>query len=265
MDEGAEMDRGGAQSKIKRLEYTTDSGAGQRARIGLLVLESDQTVEWEFRALTGLPGVSVYHSRLAMDATVTPETLARMEGELPVAARLIPDFMELDAIGYGCTSGSTIIGEDRVSEILQGIHPGVPSTNPFTAARVALATMGVRRLALLTPYSPEVTEVMQARFGEIGIEVVMVGSFYEEDDRLVGRIDPASILKAAISVGETDCDGVFVSCTSLRAASIVEEAERVLGKPVTASNHALAWHLLRLAGIQDRIAGFGRLFDLSIG
>ena len=33
--------------------------------------------------------------------------------------------------------------------------------------------------------------------------------------------------------------------------------------PVTASNHALAWHLLRLAGISDEIAGFGRLFKLQ--
>ncbi|MDG1084956.1 MAG: Asp/Glu racemase, partial [Planktotalea sp.] len=57
------------------------------------------------------------------------------------------------------------------------------------------------------------------------------------------------------------CDGVFISCTSLRAAGIVEQAERQLGKPVTSSNHALAWHLLRLAGIDDGLDGFGQLFQ----
>jgi maleate isomerase len=29
---------------------------------------------------------------------------------------------------------------------------------------------------------------------------------------------------------------------------------------VTSSNHALAWHCLRLAGYDDLVPGFGRLF-----
>ena len=57
---------------IQRLDFGTDNGAGARARIGLLVLETDQTIEAEFRALTDLPGVSIYHARLANDADVTP-------------------------------------------------------------------------------------------------------------------------------------------------------------------------------------------------
>ncbi len=76
---------------LQRLSFETDAGEGARARMGLLVLESDQTVEAEFRALLDpLPDVSVYHARLANDTQVTPETLARMEEELPVAAGLIP-------------------------------------------------------------------------------------------------------------------------------------------------------------------------------
>ena len=38
--------------------------------------------------LTDLPGVSVYHARLANDVIVTPETLAKMEAELPVASKV---------------------------------------------------------------------------------------------------------------------------------------------------------------------------------
>ena len=102
------------QPEVRRLSYTSDKGAGARARIGVLVLESDQTMEAEFTQLLPQDGVAVYHSRLPNDATVTPETLAKMEQELPIAARLIPGYMGLDSIGYGCTSGSTIIGEDKV-------------------------------------------------------------------------------------------------------------------------------------------------------
>ena len=250
---------------ISRIGFTTDTGAGSRARIGLLVLESDQTMEWEMRLMTHLSGVSVYHSRLANDVVVTPKTLAKMDAELPISAKLLPEYLALNAIGYGCTSGSTIIGENRVADILDAAHPGVPSSNPLTAAKAALNVMGVKRLGLVTPYTPDVTQAMQDRFEEAGIQITAVGSFYEDSDEVVGRIDPNSILEAAIAIGSSDkVDGVFVSCTSLRAAGIIERAEAVLNKPVTASNHALAWHLLRLAGVEDNVDGFGRLFKIQL-
>ena len=251
--------------EIARLDFETDLGAGARARIGLLVLESDQTMEWEMRHMADLPGVALYHARLANDAEVTPDTLVQMELELPKAAALLPGYLGLKAIGYGCTSGSTIIGELRVSELIQSHHPTVPTSNPLTAAKAALKQLGVKRLGLLTPYRPDVTELMQARFEEAGIVIQSVGSFYQQDDRVVGRITPEAILDAALAVGQNDLvDGVFISCTSLRAAGIVGQAEAALGKPVTASNHALAWHLLRLAGIRDEVTGFGRLFHAQL-
>lgn len=258
-------DNSAVEAAITRLGFTTDAGAGARARLGLLVLESDHTMEWEMRLMTHLPGVAVYHARLANDVVVTPETLANMEAELPVAAGLLPDYLGLTALGYGCTSGSTIIGEERVAAILEGKHPGVPSSNPLTAAKAALGALGVRRLGLVTPYTPDVTRAMQKRFEEAGIRITIVGSFYEDSDAVVGRIEPQSILDAAISVGRSDdVDGVFISCTSLRAAGIIEQAEEVLGKPVTASNHALAWHLLRLSGVEDAVDGFGQLFKMGM-
>jgi maleate isomerase len=179
---------------------------------------------------------------------------------------LLPEYLELNCLGYGCTSGATIIGEDQVASILAQKHPDVPSSNPLTAAKAAFKALGVRRVGLVTPYTPDVTQAMQDRFEDAGIQVVEVGSFYEDSDEVVGRIDPVAILDAAVSVGQSEnVDGVFISCTSLRAAGIIDQAEAVLGKPVTASNHALAWHLLRLAGIEDEFEGFGRLFKCQLG
>ena len=215
--------------------------------------------------MADLPGVALYHARLANEAEVTPETLVQMELEVPKAAALLPEYLGLKAIGYGCTSGSTIIGEQRVSELIQMNNPTVPTSNPLTAAKAALKRLGIKRLGLVTPYRPDVTELMQARFEEAGIVIQSVGSFYQQDDRVVGRITSDAILEAALTIGRNDLvDGVFISCTSLRAAGIIQQAEAALGKPVTASNHALAWHLLRLAGIRDEVTGFGRLFHAQL-
>ena len=57
-------------------------------------------------------------------------------------------------------------------------------------------------------------------------------------------------------------DAVFVACTSLRVAAVAAEVEAALGKPVTSSNHAMAWHTLRLAGIGDSLPRWGRLLTL---
>ncbi len=250
------------QPLIKRFNFKKDKGIGERARLGLLVLESDQTIEEDFRLLTNFPGVAIYHARLANDVIVTPKTLSNMEKELPKAAKLLPKYFGLKAIGYGCTSAATIIGEEKVEAIIEKIHPNTPSTNPLTAAKVALKKLGVKRLGLVTPYTPDVTHALQKKFTEAGLPVTIVGSYYEESDLNVGKIDESSILKSTISVGQSnDCDGVFISCTALRATNIIKRAEQVLQKPVTGSNHALAWHLLRLANVNDQSPNFGRLFS----
>lgn len=40
--------------------------------------------------------------------------------------------------------------------------------------------------------------------------------------------------------------------------------EARIGIPVTSSNHAMAWHSLRLAGIDDAMPEAGRLFERGI-
>lgn len=253
------------QAEVQRLSYTLDAGFGERARIGLVVLQTDQTLETEFRDLTHLPGVSCYHTRIPNEATTNEDTLTAMAADLPSAAALLPQDMNLTALGYGCTSAATLIGAAQVAGMLNQAHPNIPTSEPLSAAIAALKTMGVQRLGLLTPYVPEVTVAMQQAFIQAGIEVRLVGSFCEGDDLRVGKIDQASVLSAVQAIGSRDdIDGVFISCTSVRAVALIAAAEATLGKPVTSSNHALAWHLLRLAGIQDTRSDKGRLFTLPL-
>ncbi len=70
------------------------------------------------------------------------------------------------------------------------------------------------RLGLLTSYAPEVTQAMQDSFCASGIEIATVGSFYEDDDTVVGRIDQSSLFDAICTLGAGPCGGVFVACTA---------------------------------------------------
>ena len=121
----------------------------------------------------------------------------------------------------------------------------------------------MRRVALLTPYIQQINDMMRDYFEARGLAVPVMGSFNIEDDNEVARLSPATIRDAALELGrEPNVDGVFVSCTSIRLATVAAEIEAELGKPVTSSNHAMAWHTLRLGGIADKLPQFGRLFTL---
>jgi maleate isomerase len=256
------------------LPFETDKGIGTRARLGLIVLETDRTIEPELRGLLDLEGLALYHSRIPSDPDVTSETLARMEANLPAAAKLLPAAAGLDVVGYGCTSGATIIGEDKVAQaVRRGLGAGyarIPVTSPITAVKAALRALGAVRIGFVTPYLPEVTGAMRAHLEQQGFQISRVGSFSQSEEDIVARITPASIRDAILEIGRPqgrdgkDCDAVFVSCTNLRVAGVIEETEAELDKPVLSSNPALAWHMLRLAGIDDALPGRGRLFMTTI-
>ncbi|MYC61480.1 MAG: Asp/Glu racemase [Caldilineaceae bacterium SB0661_bin_34] len=245
---------------LVQLPFDTDDGFGSRARIGLIVLESDQTIEAEARMLN-LPAVSFYHSRVPNSLEVTSETLTDMEQWLPAAAALLPRDFGFDAIGYGCTSAAALIGADRVAAAIRSEHPGVACTNPITAAVAALGSLDAHRVAVVTPYTAEVTEPIARSLADAGLSLTALGSFVESNDLTVGRISPESVAAGVRTMARSaDCDAVFVSCTSLRLLASVEDLESEVGVPVLSSNMALFWHVLRLAGVADRIDGLGRIF-----
>ena len=199
-------------------------------------------------------------SRVQCAEKISPESLAAMRSDLPRAAALLPS-TGLAAVGFGCTSGSMVIGEHESARLIRTAHPRARVGNPLTAAKAALRTLGMRRLAFVTPYAPEVSAGLRAALEADGAVIAGFGSFEEEDDRRVARITPESCLRAIAATARlAACDGVFIACTNLRALEVIAEAERTLGVPVISSNQALAWQLLRLAGIPDAPDGFGALF-----
>ena len=59
-----------------------------------------------------------------------------------------------------------------------------------------------------------------------------------------------------------DSDALFISCTAVRAASVISEIEQAIGKPVVSSNFATAWACLRICGEKTARPELGRLMAL---
>lgn len=226
--------------------------------MGLVVLQTDEAIEGDFRAFLPSDGIALHHTRIPFEPRVTKETLIRMEHDLGASVGLLPESAAFDVIGYGCTSGSAVIGEDRITERIQSVFPNAQATNPLTATKAALAAVGARRIAVVTPYVADVSETLSQRLAEAGFETQRLASFEQVEDAAVARITPQSIYEAIISMG-SDVDAVFASCTNLRTANVICRAEDALGIPVISSNQALAWHMMRLAGLSDGPDPLGRL------
>ncbi len=247
---------------IEHLDYDTDAGLAARAAIGLVVLATDYTIEAEWRAVfAAVDGVALYHSRIANDDLITPASLRAMEPRMIDSARLITPDTPLDVIAYGCTSASMAIGEDRVLANLREAQPEAVGTTPITAAFAAFEAFGARRVGVLTPYPADVNRIVSDYIAARGYQVPVFGSFNCERDTVVSRITPDSIARAVRELlRHAAVDAVFVSCTSVRLLDACAELEAELGLPLTSSNHAMAWHALRLAGIEDRLGDFGSLY-----
>jgi maleate isomerase len=245
------------------MPFALDPGIAHRAAIGVIVLATDQTIEYEYRKIFQLDGVALYQSRIANAAEINPTTLAQMEAGLTEAAAVIRPGMPLDVVAYGCTSGTVVIGEENVFRRIRQAWPKAQCTTPITGAIAGFKALGVERIALLTPYIDQVNRLFRKFVEDRGIEVPVIGSFNHENDNDVARIGAESIRGAVLELGRHPAvDAVFVSCTSIRVAEAASSLEAELGKPVTSSNHAMAWHCLRLAGIADPLPQWGRLFTV---
>lgn len=247
------------------LPCTLDGGAAARAAIGLIVLGIDQTMELEFRRLLPLDGTGLYATRIFIDNEITPETLWAMHPKIEAATAMIMPGLHLDVVAFGCTSAAMTMGEETIFTEIRKVRPGIACTTPVTAAFAAFRAFGAKRIGVLTPYEPAVNEIVRKYLDSKGVKVAAFGTWNKVLDPEAARISMESVENGVAALVEAaDLDAVFVSCTSIRLSERIEQIEARVGIPVTSSDHALAWHALRLAGVDDRMAGKGRLFTLPL-
>ncbi|MEM7545792.1 MAG: Asp/Glu racemase [Pseudomonadota bacterium] len=242
--------------------FDTDDGAALRGALGLIVLATDETMEPELSHILPEDGAALYHTRIPSAPDVTPETLAQMEADLPDAAALLPK-RPYDVIGYGCTSGATVIGPERIAALIGAACETRAVTDPLTAIIAACRAFDATRIGFVTPYLPSVSLAMRRALEAAGLEIANFTSFEQQSEATVARIAEASTLAAMEAVAE-GADVIFASCTNLRSFGVVAEAEARTRLPVLSSNLALGWHMARLSGTETRSGAPGRIFTKSL-
>ncbi|MEL6435093.1 MAG: arylmalonate decarboxylase, partial [Pseudomonadota bacterium] len=191
--------------------------------------------------------------------SITISTFMQHAAELaPDAKRILPDG-SLDVICYACTSGSLVIGEERVMAELSKGAPNAQPTTLITGVLAALNAIGAKRVAVATPYLDEINRRESDYMEAAGFEITNIQGLQLEKDSDMIRVRPEFIADFARSVDSEDADAVFISCGALRTIDILDDLEHSLGKPVICSNQAMLWDVLRKAGVTNAIGGYGRL------
>lgn len=233
-------------------------------RIGLVVLATDMVLEIEWRDLfAGLP-IEVLVARIACAAEVTPEALLTMAQQIGQCASLILPDVPLDAMAYGCTSGSLMIGENKVHELLQQGNSIQVTSNPFSAIKAALVHIKAQNLVVLSPYLASVNQPFYQALTDAGYTIKGWGSLDLTLDREIGSMNSEHLpvlIDQLLGGLESMPDAVFISCTNFKALAKLDELEQRYGCYFMSSNQVMAWHVLHQLDISLPQTNAGRLLN----
>jgi maleate isomerase len=241
---------------------------GWRHRFGVLGPSTNTVVQPDMEGMRPV-GVTNHYSRI-----YTPNAGAISNDTFMAGARLIGQ-NTMDAVDSVMTSSpdSLVMGMSAVTffggiagadaflanlKQRSGLNASIGS-HSCTAALKAYG--GVRRLAFMSPYFPAANTEVRRYFEESGFQVVRDLCLQCPSWTAIATIPVSTIRETFRKLDGDDVDAIVQVGTNLSAVRLCAAAELWLGKPVIAINTATYWHALRSNGIQDKIAGYGRLLE----
>lgn len=246
------------------------TGAGL-SRIGLIVPSSNTTMETElpelFRRQSEATGHRyTFHSARAGMKQVNREELLAMVGKAADCAASVSD-ADVDVIAYACLVAVMAQGPDAHCEseaaIAQGAagngHPAEVTSSAGALVRT-LQALNVRKVAMVTPYVKELTQIVREYIEGSGIEVLDAVSLEVADNLAVGCLDPQNLPEIARGLRREGAEAIILSaCVQMPSLAAVEAVEEELGLPVITAATATAFEILKALGHTPSIPGAGRL------
>jgi maleate isomerase len=228
---------------------------GTRAKFGMMLPSVNAIAEPQISAMLPL-GVSLHTTRLRL---VGGGNHLAMLDRLEEATQLLAD-AQVDRIMFHCTAVSMwspqIVGEIRRRIATVTDTPVVVTSD---AVLSALEAFDAEKIVLLTPYTQDINDRELRFLGHHGITVLRERGLGIASGIGMSSVSAERWYDEALAMRHPEADAYFLSCTAVRTADVIESLERALERPVFTSNQVASWRVLREAGIDDSIAGFGRL------
>ena len=229
-------------------------------RIGVITLSTDFTIEQDFRKICHTVPVDIFFNRIPFFNPLNHENYLKMSEHIPeISKQILPD-QKIDVVAYGCTSGTIAIGEEKIKSQIHKSKPDALITTPITASIKAFRKMNLKKIAVLTPYPKEVNLTVFNYLKQNNIEIDSFNSFNLNYDSEIAQVSLDSLMNQISKINLLNVDGLFVSCTALKIADILENVEKEFRTKVVSSNQAMVWDCLKLLKINTDVIGYGQLF-----
>lgn len=236
----------------------------KRTLIGVLTPSSNTVLEPLTSAmLEELDDVSAHFGRFRVTEISTSQKSDdqfKLEPQL-AAAELLAD-AHVDAIVWSGTSASWL-GFDKDHEMCAAIEDrtGVPAGSAVLAINDLFAAAEVETFGLVSPYVPEIQDMIVSNYAASGLRCVAERHLSETVNFEFSNFDEATVERMIREVAEAKPDAITVMCTNMRGARLAPKLEQELGIPIFDSTAAALWGGMRIADADPaRVKGWGRTF-----
>ena len=203
-------------------------------RLGIVIPSSNVVIEPLAMQRSKVSNDTVHFSRLGVvNIGLTEESLVQFEmREQLSAAQKLCD-ARVDAIVWGGTSSSWL-GIERDEEYCNFIQQktGTPTTTCVLEMNRKVASLGARRLAIVTPYTDDVHNQILDNYEDSGFPRPIGQNFGGSVSNDFASISPNILGDMIRNVAKASPEVILIMCTNLRGASVAEDLSKEVGVPV---------------------------------
>ena len=167
-----------------------------------------------------------------------------------------------DALLLGLTTEAVEGGLDALAALAEmiGEKSDLPTFSASFASYAALGALGASKISVVTPFDEEKNQtIVRPQIEAQGFEVVSMAGTAAPSLEAIAGAGEAEIEVVFRSANHPEAEAILQLGTALPVVDMIAGLELELNKPIVACNAALYWQALRATGIEDRIAGYGRL------
>ena len=226
---------------------------------GVLIPSTNTTAEIEYSRL--LPeGWQAHYARMATSSVNKTPFSPPKDEDVEYQAKLLGTAkVEIDFL---LQTSASLFADDYCADASRRIEAasGVPAFTSAMAIGEAMQALKKRRVALVSPYSPEVNESARRYFeGNYGLSIVALEGFAATDSYAIGQLGPENARQAFARIDRPEIEAFVVPGGNFPTMAHIAEWERQFKKPVVTTNQAAFWAVLQRLGRGERCPGLGRL------
>ena len=235
-----------------------------RKFLGMLTPSSNTTLEPVVsRMLAGVRGVTGHFGRFKVtEIALSARALGQFEDEPMLAAAGLLADAHCHSICWNGTSAGWL-GFDADRRLCDAItaRTKIPACSSVLAIDEIFRRTGVKRYAMVSPYTDDVIAKIGENFGREGYACAAEQHLGLHVNFSFSEVEADTIAGMVRGVAAAKPDAILVFCTNMDGASLAEPLERDLGIPVYDTIATAVWSSMRVAGVDPALVrDGGRLF-----